>query len=279
MESRVWNSLLSVLPTGPVDSRRFTHDTRVILLVHMWSVLHDRPTCWACQPEHWPDAIRPPVLPHPSTMCRRLRSPQIIALRRELDRELVARLQTDQSVAFIDGKPFGVARHSKDPDSTWGYGAGGTQRGYKWHVISTRDNVILECCICPMNQSEQVVARKMILATNASFKRLVGDTSYDSMKIHDAAAATGRVLYTKLREQRVGRRQQHERLRCLRMLSRTVGRELLQLRDAVERTFARSGNIGFGIKPLPNWVRRAHRVDAWIRAKIALYHAWLLLSR
>ena len=47
----------------------------------------------------------------------------------------------------------------------------------------------------------------------------------------------------------------------------------------VERFFACLGNTGFGLGPLPNWVRRLHRVTLWVAAKMLLYIAYRLGGR
>lgn len=77
----------------------------------------------------------------------------------------------------------------------------------------------------------------------------------------------------------MGRRQQPERLWVLRLLQSRVGQRVLKWRDDIERRFGHMSNIGFGLKGLPNWVRRLHRVRLWLWGKILLYHAWLLAKR
>ncbi len=52
---------------------------------------------------------------------------------------------------------------------------------------------------------------------------------------------------------------------------------LLEARKTIERFFGQLGNVGFGLGPLPNWVRRLHRVQLWVHAKLILYMTSRLL--
>ncbi len=76
MEDRVWSKVLEWLPEDKTASKRFRFSDRAILMVVVWAILHDRPMCWACRPEHWPESRRPERLPHPSTVSRRGRRPE-----------------------------------------------------------------------------------------------------------------------------------------------------------------------------------------------------------
>ena len=77
MERGAWSGLATVVQRAlPVASdRRFTFAWDVILLTYLWAVIHNQPISWACRPDSWPEALRPPRLPTPSTMSRRLRRP------------------------------------------------------------------------------------------------------------------------------------------------------------------------------------------------------------
>ena len=82
MERQLWNSilaLLAALDTMPPPTR-FDFGDRQIVAVYYWSVIHDRPTSWACQKRHWPLHLRQQALPSPATMSRRLRTPTVMAL-------------------------------------------------------------------------------------------------------------------------------------------------------------------------------------------------------
>lgn len=101
----------------------------------------------------------------------------------------------------------------------------------------------------------------------------------DGVPRHRVAAAHGRRLYTPIRNGRVGRRQQPERVRLLRVNGTAAGRRRLRSRDAVERAFARISNLGCGYKGLPAWVRRRERVEAWRWGKVLVDHAHLIRLR
>ena len=120
--------------------------------------------------------------------------------------------------AAIDGRPLPVGGCSKDPDVRSGRAAGGMGKGYKMHAVVDGRNVILAYAVRPMNDAEPTVARTLLPKTPPGVVRVVGDGAYDSVRLHRAAEATGRKLYTPLRENRVGCRQQPRRLQLLRLL-------------------------------------------------------------
>jgi hypothetical protein len=78
----------------------------IVLLVFFWAALHDRPMKWACRPRHWSTTtLRPPRLPSPATVSRRLRRVDTALLMRAL----VQRLRQGEDprlIALIDGKPL-----------------------------------------------------------------------------------------------------------------------------------------------------------------------------
>ncbi len=45
------------------------------------------------------------------------------------------------------------------------------------------------------------------------------------------------------------------------------GRTWFACRMGIEQRLAQAGNLGGGLGPLPNWVRRPHRVALWVAAK------------
>lgn len=279
MEGQVWDIVESLLGSVESVGRRFRYGNEEVLRVVLWAVLHDRPMSWACQAENWAPALRPARLPHPSTISRRWRTPQIAE---EMDRvyeETLRRLAPASPYAAIDGRPLLVGGSSKDPDARPGHAVGGMGRGYKLHAVVDSHRVTVAYAIHPLSTAEQSVALRLIPRVPAEVRRIVGDKIYDSMKVHRVAEATGRKMYTPLRENRVGRRRQPRRLQLLRLLQRDVGRRLLHWRDEIERTFGQSSTISFGFKGLPAWARRLHRVERWMWAKTIVYHAWLLEKR
>jgi hypothetical protein len=102
-----------------------------LLAVFLWSALHDRPVCWACDHRNWSTtSLRPPRLPSPRTMSRRIDGAGVGLFWRRLEQRL--RGQTNPGlVAFLDGKPLSISGVSKAPDAGYGQAAGCKAKGYK----------------------------------------------------------------------------------------------------------------------------------------------------
>lgn len=276
MEGQVWRTVLRLLPEDQCRSGRFVFSERVILMVELWSILHDRPISWACQAESWPDWARPALLPHPSTVSRRSRGRAIASARDEVYAQTVDQLDHGGSYGAVDGRPLLVGGASKDRDARPGRAVRGMGRGYKLHAVVDARHVTLAFAIHPLNVAEQSVAKEMLPRIPKRIRRLVGDTLYDSMPLHEAAKQAGVRVYTRLRQGRVGRRQQPRRLQLLRLSQRSVGKRLFRWRDEIERTFGQASSLSFGFKGLPAWARRSHRVYRWMWGKIVLHHCWLI---
>lgn len=276
MEGRVWVTVLRFLPLDQCASGRFAFSDRVILMVMLWAVLHDRPMAWACQSDHWPDWARPRRLPHASTISRRSRTSTVTAEMERVYQRSVEILDDGETYAAIDGRPLLVGGASKDADARPGRAVGGMGRGYKLHAVVDAKHVTVAFAVHPLNEAEQAVAKELMPVIPRRFRRIVGDTLYDSMPLHRAAELNGRRVYTRLRQDRVGRRQQPRRLQLLRLGKRTVGQRLLHWRDEIERAFGQATALSFGFKGLPAWARRIHRVRRWMWGKIVLHHCWLI---
>lgn len=276
MEGHVWCMVEHLLLWVEGKSHRCRYSDREILRVSLWAILHDRPMVWACQAENWNEASRPARLPDPSTLSRRWKRPALPKRAYALHEHSVLKLGVSSRYAAIDGRPLPVGGCSKDPDARSGRSAGGLGKGYKMHALVDLRHVILAYAIRPMNQAEPTVALNLLEQAPARVTRVLGDGAYDSMRLHAAAQAHGRKLYTPLRENRVGRRKQARRLQLLRLGQHATGQRLLQSRNEIERTFGQSSTICFGFKGLPAWARRSQRVFRWIWGKNLLYHAWLL---
>jgi hypothetical protein len=275
MEELIWIIVLEWLPGDQTTSKRFRFSDRAILQVVLWAVLHDRPMCWACRAENWPEARRPAQLPHPSTVSRRCRRPELQAQKLEIHRKVVEQLSRGGRYGALDGRALLVGGSSKDPDARPGRAVGGLGRGYKLHSLVNSQRLFVCWEVQPLNRAEPTVGRHLLSAAPVWLKRIVADGLYDSMKLHALAAEFGRRLYTPVRQNRVGRRRQRRRLQLWRLWQRPVGRRLLASRDEIERTFGHSSNLGFGFKGLPAWARRQHRVERWMWGKVLLYHAYL----
>ena len=106
-----------------------------IVLIYLWSVLHDRSVLWACDARNWPARMEA-SLPADSTMSRRLRTVGVLQL---LDRAmtLAGDLFGPGLVKTLDSKPLFVGAYSKDRDARRGRtGAGMMARGYRLHSLN-----------------------------------------------------------------------------------------------------------------------------------------------
>ena len=91
--------------------KKAQHTDARILLVFFWAVLHDRPIYWACNKVNWPIHSRRDLLPSASTMSRRLRTPRIQQLIKQLERDTRSLLPAGLC-KWIDAKPLPIGRHS-----------------------------------------------------------------------------------------------------------------------------------------------------------------------
>ena len=77
MELELWPQLYHLVMAvgGSIRQVNVSYQPHILVLVHLWAALHDRPACWACDPRHWKTTtLQPGRLPAPSTLSRRLRS-------------------------------------------------------------------------------------------------------------------------------------------------------------------------------------------------------------
>lgn len=250
-----------------------------IVAVYLWSVLHDRPVCWACEPMNWPKGLWKRNLPSQSTMSRRLRTTEVQRLLSSMKGQLAA-LERGGFVWFVDGKPLTVGTHSKDRDSEWGRAGRGYAKGYKLHAVYGRGPLPIEWEVAPLNVSEPEVAARLISLLERGGGYILGDKAYDSNPLHDVSSARGYQLVAE--RKRPGTALGHRphtpgRLRCIELLRTEFGQDLYHCRDDVERQFGWLTNHSAGLAPLPAWVRRPHRVRLWIQAKLISHAAYASL--
>ena len=279
MEGQVWTIVERLLSCVDGKPQRCRYSDREILRVILWAVLHDRPIAWACQPEHWWDRTCPRTLPDPSTISRRWRRLGLQKKAYAMHETSVRWLGPVGRYVAIDGRALPVGGCTKDPDARCGRAARGMGKGYKMYTVIDKRHAILGYIIRPMNEAEQTVALELVKSLPDGVTRIVGDGVYDSMRLHRAVEAVGRRLYTPVRENRVGRRQQRRRLELLRLSQRLPGKRLLSSRDEIERTFGQTSTISIGFKGLPAWARRRWRVFRWMWAKCLIHEAWLLTKK
>lgn len=189
MERELWSVLYQLAKT--CDSPRWwggeVWRDHQIVAVYCWAVLHERPTCWACQRRNWPKGLWPwRRLPSQATMSRRLRTTEVQGLLHLMAQRLLQLPGRKDWVTIVDGKPLVVGTHSKDGDSQWGHVGHGYAKGYKFHALYT--SVSMPVCweLAPLNVGEPEVAARLIPAVKGG-GYLLGDKQYDSNPLHDVA--------------------------------------------------------------------------------------------
>jgi hypothetical protein len=240
-----------------------------IVVVFLWAVVHDRPTSWACDQRNW-QGEPPDRLPPQCTMSRRLRSSAVLQLLKKVE----AVLGGDPRqwwVQRIDSKPLPIGPHTKDTDAKYGRAAKGFAHGYKLHVVWGAGPLPSVWRIEPMNTGDSTAAKKL-MSELAGEGYVVGDCQYDSNPLHRVASPSHQIV---AKQQRPGKALGHcahepSRIHALDMLKKPFGQALLKYRDQIEREFGNLTTFAAGLSPLPNWVRRSHRVHGWIQAKLLI---------
>ena len=261
MERELWKILYHFTRELDMPWGEWRYTTADVLAAYFWAVVHDRPTKWAANPKNWPDDLRPPLLPPQSTLSRRLRRPRTVELMTEVEERLLALLVVSSCLTrIIDGKAIAVSNVSKDPDTGYGRGAGGNQKGYKLHAVWGGGPMPIAWGLAPMNVNEKTIARHLI-PTLPGGGYLLADSEYDANPLYDLAAEGGFQLVAKrVRDRGRGglghRHQSAGRLRSIELLASAFGDALCDRRNAIERYFGAWVSSGGGLGPLPAWVRR-----------------------
>lgn len=253
----------------------------VLLLTLLWAALHDRPVEWACQRANWRTTrLRPSHLPSPATMSRRVDRVGLGLLWRAVEtrlRELSA--EHPQLTTLLDGKPLTVSGVSKDPDASYGHGAGVMAKGYKLHAIWAGRALPETWELTPLNTSEKVIARRLIPQLSAG-GYLLADGNYDANALFNLAHEHGYQLLTPLpRGKNPGgghHYQSPSRLRSIALMKSVFGERLYRTRTAIERSFGNATSFAGGLAPLPAWVRGIDRVRTWVWAKLLINAARIL---
>ena len=211
-------------------------------------------------------------------MSRRLGTTEVQRLLYLMEQRL-AQLRQVGWVCEIDGKALVVGRYSKDPDAAWGSTGHGYAKGYMLHAVYDSSALPRVWSIAPLNIREPDVGRSLIRALPGG-GYVLGDKAYDSNPLHEVALATGHQLVTerKLPQKGLGHRTQSRgRLRSIALLQSEFGKALYRCRDDIERSFGWLTNHACGLSPLPNWVRREHRVRSWVHAKLIIHATYVYL--
>lgn len=250
-----------------------------VVTVYLWAAGHDRPTCWACDPGHWPGDLDRP-LPSPSRMSRRLRTVGVAQL---LERALAAAsdLFPVPLVKAIDSKPLTVGAYTKDKDAKRGRVADGQfGRGYRLHAVA-HGRLVRHWTLLPLNAHDTAGAAALLPKLEGGGYCLA-DNAFDSNDCYRLAAAANHQLVAPPRGCNKGVRDTKYncpgRLRGLDLtdsplekcgLPGAFGRGLYDLRQRIESGFG--GLTLAGLGPLPPWARRPRRVARWAAAKLLLF--------
>jgi hypothetical protein len=150
---KVYRHVMSIAhPRRP----RVIYNDQIIVLVYLWSVLHDRPVCWACDGKNWSKELAF-NLPSDSAMSNRLRT---VGVQQLLERVLAAAsdLFRVPLVKSADSKPLLVGAYSKDKDAKRGRIASGQfARGYRLNAV-THGRAVQNWTLAPMNDHDSLAA-------------------------------------------------------------------------------------------------------------------------
>lgn len=260
-----------------LKSRRFVYTDSTVVEVYLWSVINDRPTCWACDAENWRGVTRPPGLPSPAQMSRRLRTSSVARLVRRLERWVLREGRRPTLACVIDGHALEIAPHSADRHAGYGRSRRGMGKGYKLHAVIDLNGTIWSYRVTPMNRDERAMARRMRRELPSTCY-LLADANYDSNNVFRELRERDIQLVAPRREraahQGIGHhRQDPGRLRCIDLLENGVsnfGRELLATRRRIEGFFGSMCSHANGLGPLRSWVRSYPRVRAWVQTKLII---------
>jgi len=283
MDRDIWTTLMKNLRRVerrlPCTMRKCVYSDRLIIRMALWASWHGRPMSWACRRENYHSLFRPRQLPSQSQFSRRLRRPRIEAI---LDRmhDHVVGARPPVGPTMIDGKSLTVSNYSRDPDARNGYGRGRMECGYKLHAWVLADGRIPRFRVRSLNEGEAKIAASL-LSDLPRPTLVLGDGNYDSAKLYRIVHQAGSWLVTPLKGQSTHpgrwRAMGEGRRQAIRLWRRRpeVCRRLGHRRDNQEGTFSVLTGFGGGLGPLPNWVRRLHRVTLWVKLKLLIYHARL----
>ena len=289
MDQRMWGiitrTIVRVNRSIRRPGRRPTFSDVLMLRMYFWAVWHDRPQGWACQRQHYGKLFQPRRLPSRSQFNRRVKAPHFKSLLEEVNGRLADGPDAD-GLFFFDGKALPVSESTRDPEAKTGRGNGRFSRGYKLHALGTEDGRIKAFCVRPLNEHEVPVTERELVESIPAGALVMADGNYDSDHLYRVVAQRGARLFTPLK----GQRARHPRTLATMSLARRAVHSLWGQREElcwqayrertqIERIFSALTCFAGGLAPLPSWVRRLERVTRWVTAKIAIYHARLLVRR
>lgn len=271
-----------------VDNPDWSHPTARIVRLHLWSALHDRPTCWACDPRHWPDPVRPRSLPSQPTMSRRLRSREFEDFMRQLEQRLSHLPNAAVLFKRLDSKPLTVPAHSTDP-----HARSRPRRGTEIQGLPIARHRLRPSHPAPAAGRPHGRLRAQDRRTHGPPPRRRRPRRRRQGLRHQRALRHPRPAPTPTHrptppggrrgsDKGLGhRRHSPHRLRCKDMLEGHTARlgglglACRRQRTQVERDFAHLTSFGGGLTCLPPWVRTHPRVRRWVWAKLLINAARL----
>lgn len=285
MEAKLYRRLYRlILSLSHPRAKGQIYSDRHVVLVYLWSVLWDRPACWACEAENWPKGTDEHEgasdLISQSRLSVRLRT---VSVQQLLERALAATAELFgvPLVKVLDSFPMTVGPYSHDRDAKRGrVGPGMMARGYRLHAL-THGRAVVSFTLAPMNDHDSKPAPQLLQRLQGG-GYVVVDNAYDSNDLHQVAAEHHHQLVAPPKEPerhvRDLRRNCPQRLRALDLLANPLefagqpsrfGRDLYAQRQRVESAFGGLAAVGLGA--LPPWVRGPRRVALWAAGKVLIH--------
>lgn len=147
--------------------------------MHLWSVWHDRPLCWACNRGHDNTMLRPWQLPSISRFSRWVKTGRVRQMLPAVNAYLT-RTPGPIGLSFLDGKPRSISLCSHEPDARVGWATKRFAKGHKLHAWATADDRIPRCEVRPMNEGEAKVERRF--GGSICGGLVLSDADYDTKK-------------------------------------------------------------------------------------------------
>jgi len=288
MELERWAELSAAVSAIAVGWKRHPkdrHSTALIVRVHLWAALFDRPISWACRAGNWRAATRPQVLPDQSTMSRRTRREDFMPFLERVGQRLNGKT-VPGLVKIVDGKALELPNHTCDRDATWSRGVSRTSVGYKLHAVFSGNPMPDAFAVTTLNVCEKRMAARRV-GRLAGGGYLLGDAHYDASWLFDYCNHHGHQLVCPRAKPGTGIGHHYvsrHRRRAINMLEspaavNSFGTDLYDARTDVERDFSQLVCFGGGLAALPPWVRRIWRVRNWVTSKLLINAARIRINR
>ena len=111
MDSHTWKVIYQCIRRAdrsiPRFGRRARYSDGQIVAMYVWSVMHDRPLCWACNRENYTSRYRPRRLPSVSQFCKRIKTDRCDAILQFIH-EALSEIESFTELSFIDGRASGI---------------------------------------------------------------------------------------------------------------------------------------------------------------------------